>query len=111
MQIFESAANWGLGIVLSIIIIIMFKKFLNKFMDSVTQERIIYKEFINKQGVTIDNHLDHLTDSVTVLSQKINDMNKTLGEQNMNTTIGFDRVVDAIVSQTELIKNLNKNDK
>jgi len=105
---FDAAGKWGLGIVLALILVFMFRRFLNRVMDSMSEERNNYMGLISKQGDTIDNRISHVTTSVTDLSDKVHEVNVSLGEQKECLNQGFTRVVDAIRSQTEI---LSKNTK
>lgn len=92
----EAVGKWGLGIVLALILVFMFRRFLNRVMDSMSEERNNYKELINRQGNTIDNHISHV-------HEKLGEVNVSLGEQKECLNQGFQRVCEAIKSQTEIL--------
>ena len=93
---FEAAAKWGLGIVLAIILVFMFKRFLNRAFDSFTEERKNYMELLNKQCTVMENHMSHLTESNNNLIVKIETQKECMEH-------GFNRVVDAVEAQTKIL--------
>jgi len=106
---FEAAGKWGLGIVLAVILVFMFRRFLNRVMDSMTEERTNYMGLINKQSETIDNHINHLSGNVDDLSEKMGTVNTSLGVQKECLDNGFARVCDAIKSQTDILLKKEKD--
>lgn len=85
----EYASKFGLGVVLSIIIVLIFKRFINRVMDSFSEERANYLALINKKDETVNNHIEHLT-------QAVSDLVVGLKEQKTIIDCGFKNIIDII---------------
>jgi len=90
-EIMKGAAQWGLGIVLAIILVFIFKAVLMKVLDMAKQQLL-------KKDEIIENHISHLTNAV-------NTNNKELIKNTGKMDSGFDRVVNAIEAQTNILKD------
>jgi hypothetical protein len=104
----EAAGKWGLGIVLALIIVLMFRRFLMRYFDLVERNGIRYQQIVDRQNDTIDNHITHLTQSVEAVTKGLNKNNIALAKQGESLNQGFNRIVDAINNQTRTIENLHQ---
>jgi hypothetical protein len=88
--IFETISTHGLAGVLLVMFLVYGRKFLNSVMDRYCRE-------LDKKDATINNHLDHVNNSLNaVCTQTI------VTKQALDN--GFERVVDAINTQTQILK-------
>lgn len=94
----EIAAKNGLGIALSIAIIIVFFFLLKRVLEQHDKERERYAAMIDKKDAQLDNHMDHLTGAIITLSGDL----KT---HDQRTVDGCQRIVEAIQNQTQILKD------
>ncbi len=56
----KGAAQWGLGIVLAILLMLIFYWFLRKSIANMQDERLMWKDLLKDSQTTLNNHLDHV---------------------------------------------------
>ncbi len=88
--IFDLLEKYGLGVTLAMIIVFLFYFVLKNLIKS-------FNNVIERQNSLLDNHIDHL-------AQSVNKQESTLAETNKSFEVGVQKICDSINSQTDLIK-------
>ena len=94
--IFDVISIHGLAIVLLVMFLIYGRKFLNNVLDRYCKE-------LDKKDITINNHLDHVNQTLHSVSTQT-----VLNKESLDR--GFDRVVEAINTQTKILGKRDKED-
>ncbi len=97
--IFSTLIQYGIGGCVAGVLLWILSRILSNFMDKQKQDTANYMTIIEGQKVHADNHINHLDESVK-------DQSKEIAAQGQKLDAGFDRTVEAIKSQTELLKEV-----
>ena len=90
--ILEVLEKYGLGVTLSLIIVFLLYFILRNLIRS-------FNDIIQRQNTVIDNHLQHLEDSVNKSGTKIDIMGEKF-------TSGIEKICDSIESQTNIMREM-----
>lgn len=103
LDVFEAVSNWGLGIALAIIIVLMLKKLINSVISNFHNERKIYVNMINKQSGTIDNNINSLASHIV-------ETNLCLQKLCVQINDGFNGLQKSMEYQTDILRKNGGND-
>ena len=101
--IFTALVEYGVAGGIAGVLLWQLSRIISNFMRDTKEERANYMKIIEGQSAHSDNHISHLDESITKQSKEIATQSEKLDN-------GFDRTVEAIKSQTELLKEVVKKE-
>lgn len=101
--ILPSLVQYGVGATIAGVLLWILHRILANFMVGLQEDRKNYMKIIESQTVHANNHIQHLDESIKAQSREIVSQKKQIEH-------GFDRTVEAIKSQTEILKAVVKNE-
>lgn len=99
--IIPTLVQYGVGTAIAGVLLWILHKILSNFMEGLKEDRKNYMKIIESQTIHANNHIAHLDESIKQQSREIVAQKKEIEG-------GFDRTVEAIKSQTEILKAVVK---
>jgi hypothetical protein len=93
----EVAAKWGLGIVLSVLILALLCMIIKKIMNNVDKDRSTYVDLLKSRDITLNNHLQHVEENLSKVEVSLKELTVS-GDKNTKA------ICKAIENQTKMLK-------
>ncbi len=96
----------GLGVAMSGLVAIMFFYFLKQTMKRHTDDVQTFAKICEQKDVTLNNHIEHLTDATLTLKESFIVHDAKVESQTKQLDLVGDKIVEAIDNQSELMKEI-----